>query len=227
MPRPLPKRAEPAYLGNAKPLPPDAEREIARILGNQSELAVLDTNFVLMSHSKEHLDNMPRYSDYLHEFKTLKANAKKFTKSISGVSGFYTSQFKSHGFDLNKLLEDIESFKRVCDLVVIESQNRNSSGRPVIFALMTTICQLCDLFDQYYQGPRNATRKRQGMIEESTIEEKRRFEYIEIALYTTEILKRTQETPDGKGKHTDQRKLGDYIRDALHMWKSNQTDKGT
>jgi len=123
----------------------------------------------------QHLDNIPRPSDYRVAFQPVGRSASKLLNTIEEWSDCYRDQFTSRGKDISEIERALETLSDVSDAVMKEMAGKSSKGAGKKVALPEVIRLLRLAFRNHYQGKSSAMKRTE-------------LEFVEHALLAGKII---------------------------------------
>ncbi|MDA0577491.1 MAG: hypothetical protein O3B24_05270 [Verrucomicrobia bacterium] len=132
----------------------------------------------------QHLDNIPRPSDYRVAFQPVGRSAFKLLNTIKEWSNYYREQITKRGKNICEMERALEALVEVSAAVLREMGGKSSKGAGKKFALIEVIRWLRLAFRNHYQGKSSAMKRTER-------------EFVEFALLAGKII---SEDYDGLSK---------------------------
>ena len=158
-----------------------SKTDFGKILGN------IEVALGLYVDGAEHIDNIPRPSDYVNTFEIIRKRAIPLLQSVSGMSAYFRGQVDSEGGNIHEIEQAIGSLFDISGKIIKKFEGAQSKGAKKNTALTQVILRLRRIFRANYHGPRPG-RSRQGAISYRSVEEKQELDFVKTALLDARII---------------------------------------
>ncbi|MBK8016420.1 MAG: hypothetical protein IPK20_06635 [Betaproteobacteria bacterium] len=101
----------------------------------------------------EHLDKIPRASDYKTVYEGLARDSLALLNKLTGLSQYYRDQFAACEVDVYEIDRTLATLADTSVRLEAKFANISSKGAPKKLALLETISRLRRIFRDYYAGP--------------------------------------------------------------------------
>lgn len=132
-------------------------------------------------HGANHLDEVPRPSDYVATFKPISQQALQLIEAVADLSDYYCDELVLHGKDADAIVKTLVELHSVSNCIVQEYTGKPSAGAKKHTGLADVVRQLRIIFRSNYKGPITG-RKIKGAVQKRSDIEEAEFRFVETAL---------------------------------------------
>lgn len=183
MPRPKPSKAQRTFIAHPFNLKQKTVERLTELVGTADERIMDSVERALgfYHEGKQHIDKVPRPSDYREAFNPIRKDAIKLLNAVCGLTDYYSEQFSTRHVDLDAIEQALISLISVSADVINVSGATVTKGRPPQNALAETVRKLRVTFRANFVGE-VAGRVRRGGVQYRAIAEAQELEFVTVAL---------------------------------------------